>query len=184
MNSAKVLIKYIGFLRGINVGGHHKVPMAELKMVLEHLSFHNILTLLNSGNIIFEAESNNTKELEDLLAKQLQESFGFPIPVIIRNARTIEQLFQANPFKGVPLTKDIRWYVSFLKNDVESDLQIPWKSPDLSFEILGKYGKAIISFLDLNNAKTPKAMEVVEKFYGKDITTRNWKTIEKIINKL
>ncbi|MGY8913954.1 MAG: DUF1697 domain-containing protein, partial [Flavobacteriales bacterium] len=45
---------YIAFLRGINVGGHHKVPMAVLKTEFEKLGFKNIVTLLNSGNILFE----------------------------------------------------------------------------------------------------------------------------------
>ena len=45
--------KYVAFLRGINVGGHHKVPMSELKELLESEGMSNISTLLNSGNAIF-----------------------------------------------------------------------------------------------------------------------------------
>ena len=50
--------KYVGFLRGINVGGHHKVPMAELSKELKKLNFENVVTLLNSGNVVFVERSS------------------------------------------------------------------------------------------------------------------------------
>jgi len=55
--------KYVAFLRGINVGGHHKVPMADLRKELEKLGFENVMTLLNSGNIIFEVISDYEENL-------------------------------------------------------------------------------------------------------------------------
>ena len=62
---------------------------------------------------------------------------------------------------------------------------MPWSSPDNSFHILEKRGKDILSVLDLSKSKTPKAMEILEKTYGKsNITTRNWKTILRIEKKL
>ena len=61
---------------------------------------------------------------------------------------------------------------------------LPWKSSDNSYEIIGKSDKTILSVLDLSVAKTPKAMKAFEKFFGTDSTTRNWKTIERIVKKL
>ena len=175
---------YIAYLRGINVGGHHKLPMADLKIELESLGLKNITTLLNSGNIIFESDIAINPELENKISTHLEKSFGFPIPTIIRKAELILQLFNNNPFKNVKLTKDIRLYVSFLRENHKSELKLPWKSPDKSYEILEHTDKAILSILDLSISKTPKAMETLEKFYGKDITTRNWNTIERIAKKL
>ncbi len=184
MNSNKVTLKYITFLRGINVGGHHKVPMADLKKVLESLGFENITTLLNSGNVIFDAKNSDTKNLEELISKKLEKTFGFSIPTIIRNAETIQQLYKAAPFKDITIHKDIRLYVSFLKKDIQAELTLPWKSADNAFRIIAKSDNTILSILDLSVSKTPKAMHNLEKFYGKDITTRNWKTIARIANKL
>lgn len=173
--------KYVAFLRGINVGGHHKVPMADLSKELEKLNFENIETLLNSGNIIFDAINDN---LEKKISEHLEKSFGFPIPTIIRKSEMIYELVSNNPFKDVKLTKDTRLYVSFLRKKDNTELKLPWKSSDNSYEIIGKSDKTILSVLDLSVSKTPKGMEALEKYFGKDITTRNWNTIERIEKKL
>lgn len=176
--------KFIAFLRGINVGGHHKVPMAELRLALEQLGFEQVITLLNSGNIIFDAPSSDPNELEAVISEKLASTFGFPVPTIIRKANMIQHLFDDAPFQDIEIHKDIRLYVSFLMGDNQSDLELPWTSSDSSFSILSERNKTIISVLDLSVTKTPKAMEIMEKSYGKDITTRNWKTIERIVAKL
>lgn len=176
--------KYVALLRGINVGGHHKVPMAALKEALKPLNFEQVITLLNSGNIIFESSLEDPIELEQLIEEKLGAIFGFPIPTIVRETKMIHELFNSAPFQAINVHKDIRLYISFLKNDVQSALKIPWKSDDCSFEILSKREKNILSVLDLSKATTPKAMGIIEKSFGKDITTRNWKTIERIVDKL
>ena len=70
---------YIAFLRGINVGGHHNVPMADLKTELQKLGFKNIVTILNSGNIIFDHKQEDTVSLEQIIADHLEKVFHFPI---------------------------------------------------------------------------------------------------------
>ncbi len=177
-------VKYVAFLRGINVGGHHKVPMAELKKELQNLELENIVTLLNSGNIIFDSTIKSISSLEKKVSEHLEKSFGFSIPIIIRKSEMIYELVSNNPFKDVKLTKDIRLYVSFLRKNNSTILKLPWKSSDNSYIITGKSDKTILSVLDLSVSGTPKAMETMEKFFGKDITTRNWNTIERIGKKL
>ncbi len=118
--------------------------------------------------------------LEKMISEHLEKSFGFPIPTVIRESEVICELLSNNPFKDVKLTKDIRLYVSFLRKVDTTKLKLPWKSSDNSYEIIGKRDKTILSVLDLSVSKTPKAMEALEKYFGKDITTRNWNTIERI----
>lgn len=176
--------RYVVFLRGINVGGHHKVPMAELKKVFEGMKCENVITLLNSGNIILDSFEDDMASLEDRIAEKLEKTFGFLIPTIIRKSETITQLYNDAPFKDIPLTKDIRLYVSFLKKNTPNDLILPWASPDNSFRIIKKTDNTLLSVLDLGISKTPKAMKALEGSYGSDITTRNWNTIERIAMKL
>lgn len=175
---------YIAFLRGINVGGHHKVPMAELRKELEKMKFKNIITILNSGNIIFEANTDEIEQLEITIEEQLEKAFGFPIPTILRSADMIEGLLKSDPFSDEVLTKDLRFYVSFLRKEPETDLPLPWINEDKSFKILALRDNTIISVLDVSVTKTPKGMEALEKTYGKDITTRNWNTIRRIEQKI
>jgi uncharacterized protein (DUF1697 family) len=184
MNFKKASEKYVAFLRGINVGGHHKIPMAGLRKELEELGFENIVTILNSGNVIFDSIPDKPENLETLISGSLEKSFGFPVPTIIRKSETIYQLYINAPFHDVKIDKDIRLYVSFLKKNTQSDKGPLLKSSDPSFKIIGKRDNSILSVLNLSFAKTPKAMEALEKFYGTDITTRNWNTIERIGKKL
>jgi len=174
------MTKYVALLRGINVGGHHKVPMAELRVALEKLNLKNVMTLLNSGNVLFESDGS---DLENTIEEHLEKTFGFPIPTILRKYKTILALYANNPFKNIKVTKETRLYVSFLKNEVDTDLELPYKSEDHSFEIIEKRNSTICSVLDLSVSKTPKAMDALEKFYGKELTTRNWNTIERIVKK-
>lgn len=176
--------KYVAFLRGINVGGHHKVPMAELRKAMAAIKFEKVETLLNSGNIIFEAIADNPEVLEKAISEHLEKVFGFPIPAIVRKSEMIYRLLDRNPFKDIILTKDIRLYVSFLRKDIKAELKLPWTSSDGSFKIVGKSNKTILSILDLSISKTPKAMGILEKSYGTDITTRNWNTIKRVEKKL
>jgi len=102
----------------------------------------------------------------------------------VRTSAFITKLIAKNPFAEIEVTKDIRLYVTFLKEDVDPDIQLPWTSSDTSYQILEKIEQTVVSVLDISVTKTPKAMEAFEKFYGKDVTTRNWNTINKIKAKL
>jgi len=184
MKSEPSLKKYVAFLRGINVGGHHKLPMADLRKELEAMSFKKVTTLLNSGNVIFEAQSMEDMALAERIAERLEKVFQFPVPTIVINAENILELLNDEPFKDEILTKECRGYVSFLQNKPRVNLQLPWLSQDTSLKILHANDKLICSFLDLSKAKTPEAMKVLEKHYGKQITTRNWNTILRIAGKL
>jgi len=184
MPSKAKTLTYVAFLRGINVGGHKKVPMAELKEELAKLGYKNIITILNSGNVIFEGKAAKTSQIEEIIAPHLEGHFGFTIPTIVRTAQHILELLQHDPFQNFETTKETRFYTSFLKDDVKVDIKLPWVSEDQSYQILARKDKTILSVLDLSITKTPQAMEALEKIYGKRITTRNWKTILRIEKKL
>ncbi len=176
--------KYVAFLRGINVGGHHKVPMAQLRQELERMGFENVVTILNSGNILFEADDHNPIKLEQEISEHLQNVFGFSVPTLLRKSDIIFSLNNDNPFRNIEITENTRLYVSFLREEPETDLPIPWSSEDGSYKIIKKKDKTVISVLDLSKSKTPKAMEALERCFGKNITTRNWNTILRLIKKL
>ena len=177
------MAKYVAFLRGINVGGNKIVPMAKLKSILEDSGFENVRTLLASGNVIFEGKKENLPSLTKKISTTLDETFGFTIPVILRDADEIEKIITVDPFKGIGVTKDTRLYVTFLSEESKSKLKIPYYSTDKSFQILNIKDKAIFSVLDVSKTGTVDAMAILEKEFGKNITTRNWNTIVKIVKK-
>ncbi len=179
-----VQYKYVAFLRGINVGGHHKLPMSELKSVLSKLGCQNVITFLNSGNAVFEHASTDAKKVENTIADSLKSTFGFDVPTIVLRLDDIRDLWAEAPFDDIEMTKDIRRYITFSNTDFASEISTPWQSEDTSFRILHISKRVIISVLDLSINKTPAAMKILEDTVGKNITTRNWNTIERIVKKV
>jgi uncharacterized protein (DUF1697 family) len=118
------------------------------------------------------------------IAKRLEKLFGFPVPVLLRMAEDILAIQKLAPFKNIEVTKNIRFYVSFLKQEPRIEIILPWISDDKTFQILDIKNKAIFSVLDLSNTSSIKGIEILEKLFGKEITTRNWNTISKIVAKL
>ena len=172
---------YIMLLRGINVGGHHKVPMGELKTLLKKEGFSQLTTLLNSGNVIGCISAGSVEDITGKVEKLLEKHFGFSIPALIRKAHKFQEMVADDPFNDITLTKDLRFYVTFLQRPQQQQvLDIPWISEDRSFRIIKSTPTEIYSVLDITKGKTTKGMEILKKTYGKNITTRNWKTLLKI----
>lgn len=152
----------ITFLRGINVGGHHKVAMADLKAFYEELGHFDVITLLNSGNVV-SSPGDGAVVSEEELGEALEERFGFSIPVVVRSNEYIQQIFESSPFDEVEVKKSTRLYVTFI-----------W----------GEKAGEVYSVVDLEDRSTVDAMAEVEKKYDKKVTTRNWNTIKRIVSKL
>jgi uncharacterized protein (DUF1697 family) len=172
--------QYAAFLRGINVGGHHKVPMAQLKACTESLGASNVKTLLNSGNVVFDSDFSEVAALERLLESKFATVFGFNIPTMVVTKQELDSWLKDDPFSRVDLHADIRLYISIVRPAAEPKVDFPVVHDDGAFQVLSQNGRAIASVLDLSLTKTVKGMDALEKLYGKDITTRNWNTILKV----
>ena len=148
------------FLRGINIGGHHKVPMATLRTVFEAMGFTSVRTLLNSGNVTFDSDRADLGALERVIETRLTDVFGFPIPVMIRTDESLRAFVASSPFaliRSEAKDPDIRLYITFPRS-----------------------GDNNPTVVDLRDSNTIKAMEEFERRLGKDITTRNWDTVLKL----
>jgi uncharacterized protein (DUF1697 family) len=169
-------MKYIAFLRGINVGGKMTVSMSELKQTLEKEGFTNIQTILNSGNVVFETEGKDSVELRKQLEELLEKTFHSSIKVIIRNEDDIRRMIAKDPFQTVTITPTIRANVTFL---AEFSRIKPEKTN--GFRIVKQYDDAICTVLDIAKGEaSPAMMASLEKTYGKNITTRAWNTLQRI----
>jgi uncharacterized protein (DUF1697 family) len=172
--------KYVAFLRGINVGGHHKVPMAVLKELFLKSGFGEVKTLLNSGNVVFSGPDEELQAIENRLAGRMAEAFGFPVPVLVRTSDDIRKYIETDPFNGVVMNRNIKLYITLLSEVPAKIPKQPFTSSDTSFVILNITEDAVFSVLDVAKSQTVDAMSVLGKFFGEDITTRNWNTIIEI----
>lgn len=172
--------KHVAFLRGINVGGHKRIKMAELKVALKSLGLKNIKTLLASGNVIFEMSGSDTMELKSMIEDKIVDVFGFQVDVIVRNISEILGMVNLDPFGKVDVTTDTRLYVTLLPNDDETEFEIPYRSTDGTFQILDRKFNALFSVCKVINGRLSEEMKIIEKSFGKKVTTRDWKTILKV----
>src|SRR5690242_11421437 len=96
-------MRYVALLRGINVGGNKKVPMARLRELLAELGFTAVGTLLNSGNAVFTAPETDQGELADRIETALDEQLGQSVRCLIRDRDELHAVIEANPFpEAVP----------------------------------------------------------------------------------
>ena len=176
---------YVAFLRGINVGGQALIKMIDLKKAFEKMGFEQVRTLLASGNVVFECEQTEIKTLSQDIASVLKKEFGSNINVVIRNMDDLKKLQSSEPFKGIKVTQSIRLYVTFLSEKTKPrTIKIPYTSPRNEFQILRATPMEVFSVLDLSKGKgTTEVVNMLEKEFGANLTTRIWNTILKVINR-
>lgn len=168
---------YIALLRGINVGGHKRIKMADLKQLLETIGLRKVKTYIQSGNVLFESE-----EEADLLRQHIEEeinkTFGFPVPVILRTALEFERIFNNCPFptESLPVGESVNVaFLSGIPSEEGIDYLRTVESGRDKYKIKGKdvylyFGQSILD--SKLAAQLPKL--------GVAATVRNWKTVTKL----
>jgi uncharacterized protein (DUF1697 family) len=177
------MTKYAALIRGIgpsNPNMHNE----KLRGVLESLGFRNVHAVISSGNILFESKSKSVKTLEAAIEKAWPARLGFTATTIVRSRENLQALVDRNPFKGMKDTPKSRLNVTFLKFPPRTKLKYPYRPENKTYRLLGLYDYAVCSVIDLSGAKTPDLMGFLEKQFGKEITTRTWKTVHRILKKL
>lgn len=176
--------RYVVFLRGINVGGHAVIKMADLKAAFEKMGFGGVKTVLASGNVIFAARPSDEKALTAEIETGLAKAFKRNISVLLRSLDHLVQLRWSEPFKGIEPAPGIRLYVTFLSRGARKPaISIPYAAPGKGLRILRATATEVFSVVDLEKGKgTPEAMALLEKEFGSDLTTRNWNTVLKIVS--
>lgn len=169
---------YVALLRGINIG-KRQVKMEILRDMMSEMGYKNISTVLASGNLIFEAKEKLEEELLRKIESKIQETFGFKVDVILRTMNQIKQIVSNDPFMDAEATEDLKLYITFLSKaqGLESKISIDTKY----VKIIKADKNEIYWVVKLNpQEKTTDIMELLTRKYGKEITTRNWNTVQKI----
>ena len=171
--------RYIGLLRGINVGGNKKIKMADLREMFASLKFEDIKTVLASGNVAWNTVDQDTDKMKSMIEVGIKDTFGFEVDVIVRSQKQIMDLVASNPFEDIEVTEDIRLYVAFLSTPSSTKLDIPYQTPDGDFTILQVTDSEVCSVLTLTHRRSIDAMNALAIFEV-NMTTRNWNTVLKL----
>lgn len=169
-------------LRGINVSGQKLIKMPDLKRLYEDLGFIGVVTYIQSGNVVFSTGGNDfAEDLAQKIEKAIQERFGFSVAVIIRTTDELKEVVRAVPFKNPEGVIPEKIYITFLDNIPEEGnvLKInPFDYKPDRFIIIGKE-------IYLNCASGYGTTKLSNAFFENKLkiraTTRNWNTINKLI---
>lgn len=176
------MIKYVAFLRGINVGGKKVIKMEALTRVFASLGFKNVRTFIQSGNVIFETAEANTHVLARKIEKKLHQSLGYEVPVVLRTFAQLGDILRLNPFKTVKPGSDVMMFVTFLVAEPDSKPRLPLISFTENLEIVAiRDGAAFILCRRKKSGSFAFPNNFLEKQLGVSATTRNWTTVNKII---
>jgi len=134
----------------------------KLKGFFEDCRFKNVHTVIASGNVIFDSPSVDVTSLETKIEKSLPKKLQFESTVFVRSQDELQKLVRKDPFRGVKDEKPNYLVVTFKKNP----------------------RKEVCTVIDLNKNSGTEMMRIFEKEHGKNITTRTWKTVHRILKKM
>jgi uncharacterized protein (DUF1697 family) len=168
---------YIAFLRGINVGGHNKIKMADLRLLLESMGLEKVQSYIQSGNVLFESPEESGK-LQQILEQGIKDTFGFPVPVMLRTSAELEEIIEQNPFNFESLAEGESIHLSLL-TEMPSRERV-----DEILEFQSGVDECRIKereiYLYLRQSIRESKLAVRLSKIGVPATARNWKTVLKL----
>jgi uncharacterized protein (DUF1697 family) len=172
---------YIAILRGINVSGKNIIKMDALRNALSELNYQDIKTYIQSGNVFFKSSASDSGILETKINKKIFDTWGFNVPVIVKEVSEVKIVYKNNPFVN-NRNEDIKYiHVTFLsdppsKENLEKIKQCHYE-PD-EYIISGKY---VYLFCPGGYGNTKLSNTFFENKLKVSATTRNWKTVGELI---
>lgn len=163
---------YIAFLRGINVGSHNRVRMADLIALCETIGFLDVKTYIQSGNIIFRSEKAKAV-LEKELEAALQSQLAVTSSVVVRTLEELIQTLVNNPYKDAPLANQAVYFLQQPSDNTEWQLA----TEDQAVMV----GDCIYLYVNKGLHKTPYSITYFERKLKVAMTNRNMKTIQALI---
>jgi uncharacterized protein (DUF1697 family) len=163
-------------LRGINVGGHNKVPMAELRAALTDDGFRDVATYIASGNVVVRGDSCEPERIGRLLA----DRFGLDLTVVVRSADQIRSAAEANPFPEA--ADEPRFlYCCFTETPVDDDALADFDHERFAPDRLAVAGGEVYAHYADGMGRSKLTNAVIDRAIGCASTARNWNTVLKLV---
>lgn len=172
---------YIAFLRGINVSGHKKIIMADLKVLLLNMGFEDVATYIQSGNIVFTSDEKSSDSLEEKIKKGIVDAFGFDVPVLVKTKTEIEEILRKSPFTKTEDLEAKRIYYVLLKSKPEQDAIDNLVQEDYPNELFTIGNNCVYLNCRLGAGKAKLTNNVIERKLKVSATTRNHGTMLKLV---
>ena len=169
---------FIVFLRGINVGGHNKIAMQDLRQMLLDLGFDNPKTYIQTGNVIIKTDLSNKLIIASKIEMSIFEYFGLNIPTLIKTAAELSLILQNCPFSEHE--KPISYFALLFNNATQQQVEA-LSSYEFSNEKFVLIDQCVYLFSSIGYGKTKANNNFFEKKINIRATTRNFKTLKKVL---
>jgi uncharacterized protein (DUF1697 family) len=170
----------IALLRGVNVGGAKKVSMADLRAMVEALGFTGVKTLLQSGNVVFEAGDRSDGALEALLEKEAEARLGLVTRLIVRGPEAWRAMIAANPMPAEAEREPSRFLVNVTREPVTAEMLAMIRAAATAGERIEAGDRCVYAFFGDGVADSKAALVFGRKALGLTSTGRNWNTVRKV----
>jgi uncharacterized protein (DUF1697 family) len=165
--------RYVALLRGVSP---QNAKMPELKSCFENAGFTAVKTVLGSGNVVFDSRAVAEATLERQIEAALQTSLGRSFYTIVRRADALAQLLASDPYAAFAVPAQAKRVVSFTRQAPISKLALPHTHDGAS--VLTVIDREVFTAYE-PSPNGPVFMLLIEKAFGKDVTTRTWDTLRK-----
>ncbi|GAB3599975.1 DUF1697 domain-containing protein [Angustibacter peucedani] len=168
---------WVAFLRGINVGGHRKVPMAQLRAACEAAGLADVRTHIASGNLVMSSPLRSAAKVKALLEKTIEDEFGFEVVTVVRTVAQLQKVVDDVPFDDTDHT-----HVSFLVSAPERAAvrdMTDAVTNDAELTVVGDHAYLLAP----NGLGKPFMTGGADRRFSKVGTVRNWRTVQAVLAK-
>ena len=174
----------ISFLRGINVGGHKKIKMAELRELYTSLGLRDTRTILQSGNAIFQTDETDLAVVQDKIEEGIRDHFGFDVRVMLRGTADFRSIFDRHPFTAEQGNEAKKMVVVFLSACPRLDDVDKLRANNPGREFMHASGSELFVFYTDGQARSNLDNNRIERALGLQYTARNWNTCQRLLKLL
>lgn len=175
-------MRYIAFLRAINVGGH-VVKMTELKKIFEAMGFKSVETFIASGNVIFEAPPTDTAKLESRIEEGLHKALGYEVATFVRSEGEIAAIANHAPFPDAAVSQSARYNVAFTSAELGDTHRQKIKAYDSDVSDFVAHGREVYWLCKVLQSESNFVSGKFEKDLGLQVTWRNINTVRRLAAK-
>lgn len=176
-------MKYVALLRGIGPGNPN-MRNAKLRGVLEGLGFANVESVISSGNILFESDETDGGKLEAIIEEAWPVQLGFTSNTVVRSQKQLKDLVGLEPFSALSHGPSSYLLTTFFKHPTKVPFKLPYQPEGKTYTLIGATKSELFTVTDNTKVKTTDLMTWLEKQFSKDITSRTWLTVNRILKKM
>ena len=172
---------WIALLRGINVGGNRRVPMADLRDALEAIGLADVRTWIVSGNVVFRTTRTDREALTAAIEAAIEVRFGFAVAVVIRTAKEMRAVLETDPLPEGSAADPAHRYAIFLSADPDPERLAAIDPAAVAPDVFVAGDRVIHAWYRNGLQESKLAGRLTDRGLGVTATARNWNTVRKLV---